>query len=52
MILSVLRSRLKPNIQDEYAPLSKRMSELAPTIAGYISHKGFVAEDGERITIG
>ena len=51
MILSVLRSRLKPNIQDEYAPLSKRMSELAPTIAGYISHKGFVAEDGERITI-
>lgn len=51
MILSVLRSRLKPNIQDEYAPLSKRMSELATTIAGYISHKGFVAEDGERITI-
>jgi heme-degrading monooxygenase HmoA len=51
MILAVLRSRLKPNIQDDYAPLSKRMSELAPTTAGYISHKGFVADDGERITI-
>lgn len=51
MILSVLRSRLMPNIQDDYAPLSKRMSELAPTISGYISHKGFVAEDGERLTI-
>ena len=51
MILAVLRSRLKPDILDEYAPVSKRMAELAPTTAGYISHKGFVAEDGERITI-
>ena len=51
MILAVLRSRLKPNIQEDYGPVSKRMSELAPTIPGYISHKGFVAEDGERVTI-
>lgn len=51
MILAVLRSRLKPNIQEDYSPVSKRMSELAPTIPGYISHKGFVAEDGERVTI-
>jgi len=30
--------------------MAKRMSELAQGIAGYISHKGFVAEDGERVT--
>jgi heme-degrading monooxygenase HmoA len=27
------------------------MAALAKTMPGYISHKGFVAEDGERVTI-
>ena len=27
------------------------MSELARTIPGYVSHKGFSAPDGERVTI-
>ena len=31
-------------------PMAKRMSELAKTMPGYIAHKGFVAEDGERLT--
>jgi heme-degrading monooxygenase HmoA len=31
--------------------MAKRMSELARTIPGYFSHKGFAAEDGERVTI-
>ena len=31
--------------------LAERMSELAGQMPGYISHKGFVAEDGERVTI-
>ena len=28
-----------------------RMSELAKTMPGYVSHKGFVADDGERVTL-
>lgn len=51
MIITVLRTRLKPDVQDDYGPVATRMSELARTIPGYISHKGFVAEDGERVTI-
>lgn len=51
MIVTVFRSRLNPDAQDEYGPMAKRMSELARTIPGYISHKGFLAEDGERVTI-
>jgi heme-degrading monooxygenase HmoA len=51
MIITVFRSRLKPDAVDEYGPMAKRMSELARTIPGYVSHKGFVAEDGERVTI-
>lgn len=31
--------------------MAKRMSELARNVPGYISHKGFIAEDGERVTI-
>lgn len=51
MIVTVFRSRLRPGVLEEYGPLARRMSELARTIPGYISHKGFVAEDGERATI-
>ena len=51
MIVTVLRSRLKPNVEAAYGPLAAHMSELARLTPGYVSHKGFVAEDGERVTI-
>ena len=50
-IVTVFRSRVRPEVLDEYVPLSTRMSELAKKMPGYIAHKGFVAEDGERVTI-
>ncbi len=51
MIVTVFRSRLMPGLQDEYVALVDRMQQIARTIPGYISHKGFWAEDGERVTI-
>jgi len=51
MIVTVFRSRLRPESVDEYVRWSDRMSELARQMPGYISHKGFVAPDGERVTI-
>ena len=51
MIVTVFRSRLMPGLQDEYVALVERMRDIAMTIPGYISHKGFWAEDGERVTI-
>ena len=51
MIVTVFRSRLKPDAQEEYLQWADRMSQLAKAMPGYISHKGFVAEDGERVTI-
>ena len=38
-------------MRDEYAAAVDRMSELARTMPGYIAHKSFYAEDGERCTI-
>ena len=51
MIVTVFRSRLNPEAQEEYMQWAARMGELAKTIPGYISHKVFVAQDGERVTI-
>jgi len=51
MVLTVFRSRLRPDAQEEYGRWAQRMSELAGQMPGYVSHKGFVAEDGERVTI-
>ena len=51
MVITLFRSRLKPESMEEYSRWAERMSELAKTMPGYVSHKGFVAEDGERITV-
>ena len=51
MIVTVFRSRLKPGAQEEYTKWATRMSELACKMPGYVSHKVFVADDGERVTI-
>jgi heme-degrading monooxygenase HmoA len=51
MIVTVFRSRLKPEAYDEYMQWATRMGELARTMPGYVSHKVFIAQDGERATI-
>jgi len=51
VVVTIFRSRLKPENQQEYYEWAARMSALAKTMPGYVSHKGFVAEDGERVTL-
>ena len=51
MIITVFRSRLRPGSVDEYAEWGAHMSELAKSMPGYISHKAYTAEDGERVTL-
>jgi heme-degrading monooxygenase HmoA len=51
MIVVVFRTRLQPGLGDEYVALVDRMTELAQSMPGYISHKGYVADDGERLTV-
>ena len=51
MIVTVFRSRLKPNDVQEYYETAKRMAEIAKSMPGYVSHKTFTAEDGERVNI-
>jgi heme-degrading monooxygenase HmoA len=51
MIVTVFRSRLNAQSQDAYQQTALRMSALAKGVPGYVSHKGFTADDGERVTI-
>ena len=51
MIVVVFRARRTPEGEgEEYRRWFLRMSELARQMPGYISHKGYVADDGERLT--
>ena len=51
MMVTVFRSRLRQENIEEYTKIAAKMSELAQSMPGYISHKGFTAEDSERVTI-
>lgn len=51
MLVTVFRSRLNQETAEEYQRWAARMSALAAEMPGYISHKGFAAADGERVTI-
>lgn len=50
MIVTVFRSRLNPDVDAEYGAMARHLSELARSMPGHVSHKGFVAQDGERLT--
>jgi heme-degrading monooxygenase HmoA len=49
-VVTVFRSRLRPDAH-AYPEHAARMSELARTMPGYVEHKVFTAEDGERVTL-
>lgn len=49
-VVTVFRSRLRPDIS-AYAADAAAMADLARTMPGYVEHKAFTAEDGERVTI-
>ena len=49
-VVTVFRNRLRSDA-DAYADHAARMSALARTMPGYVEHKTFTAEDGERVTL-
>jgi heme-degrading monooxygenase HmoA len=51
MKVVVFRSRLDPAALEPYQQVAARISALAQAMPGYQSHKTFVAEDGERLTL-
>ena len=50
-VVTVFRSRLRPECLEEYGVTAGRMEELAQAMPGYVEHKAFTADDGERVTL-
>lgn len=50
MIIAIIRSRFRPGAEAAYGPLARELSAIVTNLDGYISHKTFIAEDGERLT--
>jgi len=51
MIVVVFRSRLREGVGKAYKDEAQALSSIATEVPGYISHKSFLAEDGERVTV-
>jgi heme-degrading monooxygenase HmoA len=51
MIITIFRSRLRPENLEAYQKIAIRMDELAKGMPGFISIKTFTAPDGERVSI-
>ena|SRR5215813_3700283 len=52
MIVAVFRAHRTPEgLGDEYMYWLGQMAALASKMPGYISHKAYVADDGERLTL-
>ncbi len=50
-IVTVFRSRLRPEALDEYQDRAPHMDRLARSMPGFLDVKSFEALDGERVTI-
>jgi heme-degrading monooxygenase HmoA len=50
-VVTVFRSRLRPEAADEYGPRAAEMLALAETMPGLVDVKSFTADDGERVTL-
>ena len=51
MIITIFRSRLRPEHREEYEHWAKRIHDIAVQMPGFSSIKTFTADDGERVSI-
>ena len=51
LLVTIFRSRLRPEHHEEYALWAQEMEETARQMPGFVSFKTFRADDGERCSI-
>lgn len=50
-VVTVFRSRLRPESLTEYHDTAQRMLEIARGMPGFVDFKTFEADDGERVSV-
>jgi heme-degrading monooxygenase HmoA len=51
MVMTIFRSRLRPESAGEFQALANRMLAIAKAMPGFISYTSFVSQDGERCSV-
>ena len=51
MVVGIFRARVRAENAKEYYELADQMGEVARSMPGFISWKGYFADDGERVSI-
>ncbi len=51
MVISIFRSRLRPENGEEFQKLAARMLKLSESMPGFLSYKVYTSDDGERCSI-
>lgn len=50
-VVVVFRSKLRPGVEEEIAPLGMSLYQQAAALPGFISYKDFSSEDGEGVAV-
>lgn len=50
-VVTVFRSRLRPEFADEYATLAAEVHDIATTMPGFVSIERFTSDEGERLSL-
>lgn len=51
MVVSIFRSRIRPEHEAEYQALAAEMLTIARAMPGFLTYRFFSSEDGERCSI-
>ena len=51
MVFVVFRSRLRPDVEEEFEALADEMMEIAQSMPGFVSYRVYTSEDGERVSL-
>jgi heme-degrading monooxygenase HmoA len=51
MVITIFRSRLRPENAHEFQELAAVMMKLAESMPGFVSYKLYTSEDGERCSV-
>lgn len=51
MVMTIFRSRLRPEHAEEFQALANRLLTIAKAMPGFISYTSFVSQDGERCSV-
>ena len=51
MVVAMFRARIREEYAREYYSLAEEMANIARSMPGFISWKGYTSEDGERVSV-